>query len=251
MSIRHLFTNIVCGLVPNKKSRSKLRVVLNNPKIHKYIKYVRHWADKNCGGVQKIRIEFGVGCHNLVVILNDAHVFKFFLVPGREARAYHEARVVTALRNISPIRFPEMELIKYDNSVLRRYEFITGKMLTDFTPEQVQKNRTKIARQLANFLYVIGCADPEEIRDLKPVAAAQSGYLYGWFHNDIGNNFMLDDDFNIVGFIDCERADFCDFRRSLIDTEHFWNKQGYRGLMVELLAEYSKLYYSHKTKVKK
>lgn len=251
MSIRRIVSNIICGFVPSKKLRSKLRVVLNNPSIYKHLNYVRRWADENCGGVQKLRMEFGVGCHNLVVILNDAYVFKFFLIPGRESRAYHEERVVKALRNISPIKLPEMELIKYEDTVLRRYEFVPGKMLTDFAPEYICKHRTKIAKQLANFLYVVGCSDPDEIRDLKPTPDAKPGYLYGWFHNDIGNNFMLDDDLNIVGFIDCERADFCDFYTSLIYSEHFWEKKGYRGLMIELLAEYSKLYYSNKSKIKK
>lgn len=248
MSFRRLISNIICGFIPNKKTRSHVRIVLNNPSIHAYVKYVRRWAQENCGGVQKLRMEFGVGCHNLVVLLNDVHVFKFFLVPGRESRAYHEQRVVNAFQGVSPIKLPEMELIKYGDSVLRRYEYIPGKMLTDFDSAYINKNRTKIAKQLANFLYVIGKADPREIRDLKPVPNAKPGFLYGWFHNDIGNNFMLDDDLNIVGFIDCEKACFCDFRDSLANAEHFWDKNGYRGLMVEVLAEYANLYYGHEKK---
>jgi hypothetical protein len=72
---------------------------------------------------------------------------------------------------------------------------------------------------------------------------AQPDYLYGWFHNDIGQNFIMDDDLNIVGFIDAEKAAFCDFRKSLYTASHFWDKQGYQSLMVDLLAEYSRLYY--------
>lgn len=246
MALRHIFSNIICGFIPNKKTRSKVRVILNNPSIYKYVKYVRRWADKNCGGVKKLSVEFGVGCHNLVVLLNDEHVFKFFLIPGRESRAYHESRVVTAFKNITPIRFPEMELIKYNNSIVRRYEYIPGKMLTDFSPVYINKNKTKIAQQLANFLYVIGNSDPSELSDLKPVSDANPDYLYGWFHNDIGNNFMLDDDLNIVGFIDCEKMAFCDFKESLTGAEHFWDKNGIRGLMIEILSEYTKLYYAKK-----
>ncbi len=248
MSLRRLISNVICGFIPNKKMRSKVRVVLNNPSIKKYIKLVRRWADKNCGGVRKLSIEFGVGCHNLVVLLNDMHVFKFFLVPGRESRAYHEVRVLDTFRKITPIRFPEIELIKYAGTVVRRYEYIPGKLLTDFSPDKINQHREKIAKQLANFLYVIGCSDPVELRDLKPAPDARPGYLYGWFHNDIGNNFMLDDDFNIVGFIDCEKMAFCDFKESLSGASHFWDKNGIRGLMISVLAEYANLYYCQNKK---
>ena len=251
MSFRRLVSNIVCGFIPNQKTRSRVRVVLNNPSIKAHIKFVRRWADENCGGVQKLKLDFGVGCHNLVVLLNDKYVFKFFLVPGRESRAYHEERVVAALRDISPIRLPKMELIRYGDTVLRLYEFVPGKMLTDFDASYINQNRDKIARQLANFMYVIGCADPAALRDLKPTPDATPDFMYGWFHNDIGNNCILDDDLNIVGFIDCEKACFCDFKSSLTNAEHFWDKKGYYGLMVSVLAEYAKLYYGSKRAQKK
>lgn len=246
MKIRRLLSNIVCGFIPARKTRSKVRIMLNNPSIRHHIQYVRRWADKNCGGVKKLSVEFGVGCHNLVVLLNDEHVFKFFLVSGREQRAYHEERVVSALRKYSPIKIPAMELIPYDNSVVRHYEFVHGKMLTDFSPDYINKNIPKIAKQLADFLYVIGCADPDEIRDLKPDLDEKPGFLYGWFHNDIGNNFMMDDDLNIIAFIDCERMTFCDFKTALTGAEHFWDKNGIRGLMTHVLSEYSKSYYAKK-----
>lgn len=248
MSFRRLLSNVVCGFIPNQKTRSRVRVVLNNPSIKSYVKFVRHWANENCGGTHKLKLEFGVGCHNLVVLLNDKYVFKFFLVPGREARAYHEERFVKAFRDISPIKLPEMELMKYKDTVLRRYEFVAGKMLTDFDASYIVENKNKIAKQLARFLYEIGRADPAEIRDLKPTPYKEPGFLYGWFHNDIGNNFILDDDLNIVGFIDCEKACFCDYRDSLANAEHFWDKNGYRGLMVSVLAEYAKLYYGAEKK---
>ena len=248
MGFRRVLSNVICGFIPNKKVRSKVRVVLNNPSVHRYIKFVRRWADENCGGVKKLSIEFGVGCHNMVVLLNNMHVFKFSLLPGREARAYHEERVVNAFRKISPIHFPEMELIKIEDTVVRRYEYIAGKMLTDFSPSYINKNRTKIAKQLAGFLYCIGCSDPVELRDLKPDLRTKPGFLYGWFHDDIGNNFMLDDNLNIIAFIDCENMKFCDFKESLANSEHFWDKNGIRGLMIELLSEYTKLYYSKQKK---
>ena len=56
----------------------------------------------------------------------------------------------------------------------------------------------------------------------------------------------MDDDLNIIGFIDWDAVDFCDFKPSMYMAERFWNKNGYRGLMTDVLYEYSKLYYAKK-----
>lgn len=249
MSVRSLFANIVCGFIPNHKSRSRVRVVLNNPSVHKYVRMVRAWADENCGGVRKLKLEFGVGCHNLVVLLNDEHVFKIPLIK-RADLARREMRIVNAMRSVSPIRLPEMEIMEWDGVLVRRYEFIPGKLLCDFDAKYIVANRNKIARQLAEFMYEIGRIDFEEIRDLKPDPDVAPDFMYGWFHNDIGQNFLMDDDLNIIGFIDSEKAAFCDYRTSLSAAAHFWAKNKYDGLMVELLTEYAKLYYFKPTRKK-
>jgi len=132
--------------------------------------------------------------------------------------------------------------------LVRRYDFVHGKLLCDFAPSEIYAHQEKIAKQLAEFMYKIGRADPAEIRDLKPDPNAVPGYMYGWFHNDIGNNCMLDDDMNIVGFIDCDKTAFCDFRTSLPYANHHWDKHGFKGLMVHTLYEYSKLYFAHNKK---
>ena len=49
---------------------------------------------------------------------------------------------------------------------------------------------------------------------------------------------------NIICFLDWENTQFCDFRESLRHAERFWNKNGYRGLMTDVLSQYSRLYYS-------
>lgn len=246
MGLKRTLINIVCGLIPGHKARSHTRVVLNNPKmVHDYVEFVRDWANKNCGGVKKLSLEFGVGCHNLVVLLNNEHVFKFSLV-NRPSRGPREKRITDALRAASPIHLPEMEVFEWRGTIVRRYEFIHGKLISEFDPKYINQNTEKLAKQLANFMYCVGRADPDEIRDLKPTPDAAPGYLYGWFHNDLGNNFIMDDELNIVGFIDNEKAEFCNFQDGLSLTAHFWDKHGIRGLMVATLAEYSKLYYGNK-----
>ena len=59
MKFRRLVSNIICGFIPNPKTRSKVRVVLNNPSIKSCVKFVRRWADENCGGVKKLSMESG------------------------------------------------------------------------------------------------------------------------------------------------------------------------------------------------
>ena len=244
ISIRSFFTNIICGLIPSRDLRHRVRVFLNNPSCRLYIRFVREWAEKNRGGVRKIKISLGCGCQNLVVLLNDSDVFKFPLHSGGNELAQRDLRIYSALRTITPIPMPSMEIIHWRGLVVRRYEFIRGKLLCDFPTDSVLEHREHLAKQLANFMYVIGCADPTQIRDIKPSKTSRPGFMYGWFHNDIGQNFLMDDDMNIICFLDWENTQFCDFRESLRHAERFWNKNGYRGLMTDVLSQYSRLYYS-------
>ena len=51
---------------------------------------------------------------------------------------------------------------------------------------------------------------------------------------------------NITAFIDWEGAAFTDFRGALYLAEHHWDKLGCRGFGVELMAAYSRLWFSEK-----
>lgn len=246
MRFRRFIANLICGFIPSKKLRSKVRVVLRYPSSRAYMKWVRDWAAKNDGGVRKLSIAFGVGCQNLVVILNEKNVFKFSLKDDGYAASVREMRITQAMAKISPFPIPKMELITWRGITIRRQEFFAGKMLGDFAPSYVLSRRAHLAKQLANFMYVVGVSNPRAIMDLKPSKNAQPDYLYGWFHNDIGQNFMMDDELNITGFIDWENAAFCDWRPTLYAAERHWDKNGYRGLMVDVMAAYSELYYANK-----
>ena len=103
MNLRRFFANIVCGFIPSKKLRSKVRVVLRYPLSRSYIKYVRDWAEKNDGGLNKLSIAFGVGCKNLIVIANEKNVFKFSLTTDGAAAAEREMRITDAFKKITPI----------------------------------------------------------------------------------------------------------------------------------------------------
>ena len=243
--MRHLLSNIVCGFIWKKSLRDKIRTMIRYPQTHEYVRFVRRFA-KNMKQ-RKIKVLVGYGCRNLIVILNNKHVFKFPLTSDGKEIALREKRHVDAFYGISPIKIPLMKIIPYKDIYVRKYEFAKGTLLTDIKPCFIAQHQEHIAKQIANFLYVIGKGDPIEIRDLKPEPDAKPGFLYGWFQDHMWQNFMLDEQsFDITFFIDWENTAFEDFRQSLYISSHNWDKFGYRGIIVDVIAEYAKLYFKHK-----
>lgn len=240
--MHHFLSNVVCLFIPIKTLRDKVRVMIRYPQTLSYIKYVRKYAGKEGA---KIKTRVGRGCRNFVVVLDDKWVFKFPLFTDGREIAYREQRILEALAPISPIKIPAMKIIHYKNIVVRKYQFAHGTLLSDMAPSVVASNRGHIARQIANMLYVVGMADPKEIRDLKDNPNDNPGYLYGWFQGDIWQNFMLDDQCNITYFIDWEDTKFQSFMPALRVATRTWEKRGYRYMGIDVLAEYSKLYFQN------
>lgn len=222
--------------------RDKVRTMIRYPQVWEYIEYVR-WFARNMKQ-RKIKTTVGYGCKNFVVILNDKHVFKFPLMNDGRDTAYREKRIVDTFRKISPIKIPAMTVIPYKDIVIRKYEFAYGKLLSDFDPRVIAAHRVHIANQIAKMLYVVGKSDPTEIRDLKPNPKEKPGYLYGWFQGDIWQNFMLDEKtFDITFFIDWEDTQFQSFMSALYVASHNWDKFGYKYVIVDIMAEYTRLYF--------
>ncbi|MBP3545085.1 MAG: hypothetical protein J6J82_02115, partial [Alphaproteobacteria bacterium] len=219
MNFRHLFSNIVCGFIPNKSKRDLMRVKIRY-NTRPYVKFVRDYIGSTDA---KITTCVGGGCKNFIVLVNSQYAFKFPLNDDGTERALRELRITTALRKYTKFKIPEMEIIKWNNMAVRRYEFFPGVVLGEIPPRIAMANRHHIAAQIAQFMYEIGRADPTEIRDLKPKKTAKPDFLYGWFHNDIGQNFILNPDtFDIVGFIDWETAVFDSFQVGLYVADHHW-----------------------------
>lgn len=240
--MRHFISNIVCGFIWKKSTRDLIRTMIRFPQTHEYVRYVRQFA-KNTKH-PKIKKLVGYGCKNFVVILDNKHVFKFPLLNDGKEISMREKRIVDAFYGISPIKIPLMKIIPYKDIYIRKYEFAKGVLLTDVKPDVIGPHMAHIAKQIANFLYVIGKNDPIEIRDLKSNPDDKPGFLYGWFQKDIWQNFMLDTKtFDITFFIDWEQTSFEDFKMALITASHNWDKFGYQGFIVHVMAEYAKLYF--------
>ena len=94
----------------------------------------------------------------------------------------------------------------------------------------------KIAKQLARFFYVVGMADPREIRDLKKKKNDKPSVMHGWNQNDLWDNFILNPKtFDVVAMVDWEGAKFNDFHGC------FTGGTGNGLARVTLLREYLKI----------
>lgn len=243
--MRHFFVNLFCCFIWRKSLRDRLRTLLYyRPVVRDYLRFVREYARRHNMKKCKIKTKVGWICCNLVVILNNKYVFKFPLKSDGKELAVREKRITDALRSISPIKIPKMEIIPYKDIVVKKYEFARGTLFSELSPHDVAKNAQHLARQLANFLYVLAKADPVELRDLKPTPDEAPRFLYGWNHGDIWQNFMVNPKtFDITFFIDWESANFGSLYPCMYSADYHWVRFDYRGLAIYVMAEYAKLYY--------
>lgn len=245
--MRHFISNIVCGVIWSKKLRDKVRTRIRFPQTREYVRYVRRFAANM--KQKKIKTLVGYGCKNFIVILNNKHVFKFPLFSDGKEVSIREKRIVDAFYGISPIKIPLMKIIPWKGIYIRKYEFANGTLLTDVEPGLIIQHSRHIAKQIAEFLYIIGKQDPIEIRDLKPNPDDKPGYCYGWFQGDFWQNFMLDTKtFDVTFFIDWEQASFESWLSAFYVSTHNWDKFGYRNIPIDIMYEYSKLYFQKSEK---
>ncbi len=239
--IKHFVTNMICGFIPNKDKRKHVRVLLNSD-FRKCVKFVR----RDMGTpVHKIKTFIGYGANNLLIAINDEWIYKFPLCgENPNELAQREARIVDALAPYSPISIPSVTLRQMGNVTVRKYPYVRGTHIMNL-PLNVQiEQRKNIATQVAQFLYDVGCADPEQIRDLKPTPDATPGFMCGWCQYDTYGNFMVDEKtFRINAFIDFEGAKFCDFSDIFTRPHH---PESQRQMAAEFMAvvksEYEKIW---------
>ena len=232
--MRKLLVNILCGFIPNRKLRMHVRVNLNNP-IRKWTKFAKSFSNKKH---PIVRYNYGYRCINFVVTIDNKYVFKFPLnnKDGWDI-ASREKRITDVFRKISPIKIPDMEILDFDGLAVRKYEYIKGISFNSLDRDTQNKGVDKIAKQLAEFLYVIGKSDPKEIADLKNKKTEKPYVMHGWNQNDLWDNFMVNTkNFDIIGIIDWEGAEFGDFHRL------FTSGTGNDNMKRALLREYLNLW---------
>ena len=220
---------------------NRIIIRIYHPEITRYIRYVKtHYAKgKKC----KIQTAYGRGWKNAVVILDKKYVFKFpFASRDKDfvkRVSTTEKRIVDALRKISPIYIPKMELIDWNGMIIRKFEYVSGKQITKFNPAKISEaDCQKIGKQLANMIRVIMQSDPKEIRDLKSNPTEKATITKGWMHADLATNFLLDDKFNVVAVIDWEDTYWVDIRWGFAKLNKSLGRRKYYGIFLNTLFDY-------------
>ncbi|MCR5194060.1 MAG: hypothetical protein K6B71_00840 [Alphaproteobacteria bacterium] len=234
--IKKVLANILCAFIPGRSLRTFVRLELANP-IRKWIRFAKSFSSNKH---PRIRRTYGFRRANFVITVDDKYVFKF-PIRGQDGWdvAEREKRITDALRPISPIKIPKMEIFDCDGVAVRRYEFIRGIGWHSLDKKTQVKHVTKIAKQIANFLYVVGNADPVEIRDLKPIKNDKPSIMHGWNQNDLWENFILNPEtFDVLAVIDWEGAGFNDFYKAF--THGGKDTAGRKALLHEYLDIYKK-----------
>ena len=231
--MKKLLINILCGFIPGRARRNRIRMELNNP-IRKWTRFAKSFSNQKH---PKVKYTYGFRCINFVVNIDNKWVFKFPLENDGWEIARREKRITDCLRKISPLKIPDMEILDFNGLAVRKYECINGVGFRSLDKQTQNKNADKIAKQLAEFLYVIGCAEPKEIRDLKKDKNDKPSIMHGWNQNDLWDNFLIDvKTFKVIGVIDWEGACFNDFYTC------FTHGTRNNAIKDALLREYLKLY---------
>lgn len=246
--MRKIFINLLCALIPSRKLRHRMRMRMTFD-IRPLIKFAL--KDANMKRVHIDIFQGHGGMKKVIVVLDKRKAYKFPLVPARYDSPKTEKMFTDAFREISPLKLPKMEIVPMNMNGkiidVLKYDFVSGTPIGNVSKETLNKYGDKIARQLAEFLYAIGQSDPKSIKHLKPSVRAKPGFMYGWAHNDIGGNFLVNENTGkITAVIDWESAKFCDWSQDVLAAHKYLKNRNAEDIMVKTVIEYEKLYNSHK-----
>lgn len=235
---RHFFSNIVCGFIWNRDRRKKVRAILNS-NIFGYLVFIR----KNIGErIWHFKIFIGFRGSNLLIEVNRRYIFKF-QIPGNKYpydMPRREKRVVDALRPAPMGRMiPHVDLLDCHGMSVRKYDFIPGITMRDLPADCAPEILDNLATQVARFVYDIASANPKQIADLKPDPRMRPGYMRGWFHGDIYENFFIDPKtMQVTAFFDWEDCYFGDFAHHFAPN----HRCVHPDFMVRIGAAYDKIW---------
>lgn len=230
--------------IPNKELRHRARMLMTFD-IKPYINFAKN--DANLPNAHVNIYQGHGGMKKVIIVLDKSIAYKFPLTPARYNSPKTEKMFTDAFREISPIKLPKMEIVNMSvNGTIidvLKYEFIKGTPIGKVAKKTLEKYEDKIAQQLGSFLFEIGESNPASIEHLKPSKKEKSSFMYGWAHNDIGGNFLVDENTGeITAVIDWESAAFCDWNTDLIAANKFLTKRGARNIIIKTIIEYTKLY---------
>lgn len=219
-SAQHFLANVVCAFIYNDLCRKKVRAVINSP----YLEWRRFVRIDSGMPRARIRLSTGFSGRNLIFMVGNKYVYKFIHKQGIRGIEQREYDIATALADASPVPLAVPTLLKTPHGLVRRYDFADGvtlRTLAEKYPELYDKNKEYLAREIANFMYEIAQQNPATIEKHKIGYAPKGtklsapGYMYGWYHGDIGDNFMIDPTTcRVTCIIDLESMAYGDFSQN-------------------------------------
>lgn len=221
------------GFIPNRDTRDKIRRDrLYN--FRKKINALRMIIPKS----EFKNVKLIKGGWNIGFIVNNNAVYKirkYYKNGAHNDRIIREKRITDAFAKVVKLQIPKIEIIQSDGYTFYKYNFIRGKNMNLSNMRTIEKNKHKWAKQLAQFIFDMHCADPAEIADLK----VNDGD--GWNHHDLCNNVIIDKKSkDIVGIIDWEYAGWGPITTELRNTAVYSSKLTRAGLANLVEAEYNK-----------
>ncbi len=226
--------DFLCRFIPVRRWRVYMRRVKLFDWYRKYNALKRAFPKLDFYDVKMIKGDWNIG-----FIVENKYVFKVrkhndIAVP--QDKIIRKKRITDAIAPFSPIRVLSIRIVQAGEYIFYKYSFIPGEKLNLIDVKKITKNREKLAKQIANFIYKIHNSRPVGIDDLK------TGDGDGWNHNDLCNNIIVDPaTMDIVGIIDWGRAGWGKLETELANTTVSSHKMRESGLDKIIREEYAKL----------
>ena len=218
-----------------------VRAKLNSP-MRTYMRFIRTDAGMPDA---KITTNIGFRGRNLVFNIGNKYVYKFSIRHKNTGIEQRELQITDAFRKISPIYIPKMKIIKCRGELVRRYEYIAGPRLPELTDAEFNAHYMELARTIAEFIFTIAISDPDNIKSYKSNPTATPGYMFGWWHGDICDNFMINrKTWQPTAFIDWEDAAFNNFAH-IFDNQKTPRQRLFMGAV---RTEYDRIWAEHTIK---
>ncbi len=230
--------DFLCNFIPHRNTREHIRTQILYDWRKKYNALRAAYPELRFRHFRIIK-----GGWNIGFIIDKKYVFKirkFYDNTIPTQRIEREQRITNAFAHIVNLRIPHIEIIKTGGYTFYKYDFIPGKNLTTFSQDIINKHAKKWAKTLAQFIYLMHNAQPNEINDLRD----RDGD--GWNHNDICNNILVDKKtMEIIGLIDWEYSGWGTLETEFENCIHFSKKMRISGIGDMIKKEYDTLYKSN------
>lgn len=222
----------LCGLIPNRKIRHKLRAQKLFDWKNKYRSLKKAFPELNFHHTRMIK-----GGWNIGFIVDNKYVFKirkFFDSSIPTDKIMREKRITDAFQNMSPLQIPKIDVIKVGDYTFYKYDFIPGKNLNNFSQHIIENNAWEWGKQLAEFIHAVHNSRPKEIDDLRKDSVGD-----GWNHNDLCNNIIVNPKtMRIIGVIDWEYAGWGTLETEFNNAVAYSKKVRESGIKIAIASHY-------------